>query len=158
MERVSLVPPSSALTRTEQPLPPRLNDADWMALAVLVEQTAKRYPNQDMTESMEGYLQDFEQVALKYSLPRFRDALAALRIKPGQGFFPRPDEVAAEIEAGMDARRAVQDRERQARRRATEVEEFWQWAPEWMEFTGNTEEELLRRFPSFQGTKPDAGR
>ena len=89
---------------------------------------------------------------------RFRDALAALRIKPGQGFFPRPDEVAAEIEAGMDARRTVQDRERQARRRATEVEEFWRWALEWMEFTGNAEEELLRRFPSFRGTKPDARR
>jgi len=59
---------------------------------------------------------------------------------------------------GMDARRAVQDRERQARRRATEIEDFWRWAPEWMESTGNTEEELLRRFPSFRGTKPDARR
>jgi hypothetical protein len=66
--------------------------------------------------------------------------------------------VAAEIEAGMDARRVVQDRERRARRRATEVEEFWPWAKEWMEITGNTEEELLRRFPSFRGTKPDVRR
>ena len=154
MDHVSLVPLSSALTAISPPSHRQLNDADWMELAVLVEQTAKRYPNQDMTESMEGYLQDFEQVALKYSLPRFRDALAALRIKPGQGFFPRPDEVVAEIEARMDARRSVQDRERQARRRATEIEEFWRWAPGWMEFTGNTEEELLRRFPSFRGTKP----
>jgi hypothetical protein len=129
-----------------------------MELAVLVEQSAKRYPNQDLTESMEGYLQDFEQLALKYSLPRFRDALAALRIKPGQGFFPRPDEVASEIEAGMDARRVALERERQARRRPTEIEEFWPWALEWMETTGNTEEELLRRYPSFQGTKPDARR
>jgi hypothetical protein len=107
---------------------------------------------------MEGYLQDFEQVVLKYSLPRFRDALAALRITPGQGFFPRPDEVAAEIEAGMYARRALEDRERQARRWAAEVEEFRRWAPEWMEFTGNTEEELLRRFPSYRGTKSEARR
>jgi len=61
--------------------------------------------------------------------------------------------VAAEIEAGMDARRAVQDRERQARRRATDIEEFWRWAPEWMEITGNTEDELLRRFPSYKDTK-----
>jgi hypothetical protein len=124
-----------------------------MELVVLVEQTAKRYPNQ---ESMEGYLQDFEQVALKYSLPRFRDALAALRIKPGQGFFPRPDEVAAEIEAGMNARRAAQEQASRARRRATEVEEFWRWVPEWMEDTGNSEEELLRRFPSYRDTKPGA--
>ncbi len=153
MNHVSIVPLSSALTRIEQPSRKLLSDADWMELTTLVDQTAARYPNQDLTESIEGYLQDFEQVALKYSIPRFRDALAALRIKPGQGFFPRPDEVAAEIEAGMDARRAVQDRERQARRRATDIEEFWRWAPEWMEITGNTEDELLRRFPSYKDTK-----
>lgn len=123
-------------------------------MALLVKQTAKRYPNQDMTESMEGYLQDFEQVALKYSLPRFREALAALRIKPGQGFFPRPDEVAAEIEAGKDARCLALERESQARRRAAEIDEFWQWVAERVQFMGETEQEILDRFPSYKGTKP----
>jgi hypothetical protein len=38
-------------------------------------------------------------LALKYSLPKVKDALAVLRIKAGQKFFPRPDEVADEIES-----------------------------------------------------------
>ena len=41
---------------------------------------------------------DLEQLALKYSLPKVRKALEAMRITPGQRFFPRPDEVAEEIE------------------------------------------------------------
>jgi len=154
MEHVSLVQLNNALTATSPRSPRRLSDADWMEMALLVKQTAKRYPNQDMTESMEGYLQDFEQVALKYSLPRFREALAALRIKPGQGFFPRPDEVAAEIEAGKDARCLALERESQARRRAAEIDEFWQWVAERVQFMGETEQEILDRFPSYKGTKP----
>ena len=157
MEQVSLVQLNSALTLIEQPSRRLLSDGDWMELSTLVDQTALRYPNQDLAESMEGYLQDFEQVALKYSLPRFKEALGALRIKPGQTFFPRPDEVAAEIEAGMDARRRARELITQAQRRMNDIAEFWKWAPEWMERTGYDEEELLKRFPSFKGTKPSEG-
>jgi hypothetical protein len=44
------------------------------------------------------YQEDLEQLALKYSLRKVLKALRALRIKAGQSFFPRPDEVAQEIE------------------------------------------------------------
>jgi hypothetical protein len=47
---------------------------------------------------MEEYLADFERLALRYSLPRVEAALAELRIDLEQVFFPRPDEVASEIE------------------------------------------------------------
>lgn len=154
MEQAFLAQLSSALTVTSPLLQRQLKDAEWKELAVLVGQTAKRYPNQDLTDSMEGYLQDFEQVALRYSLPQFREALAELRIKPGRGFFPRPDEVAAEIEASRDRRRAAIEQGKREHRRQNEVAEFWRWAPRWMADTGNTEEELLNRFPSFKGTKP----
>jgi len=40
-----------------------------------------------------------------------------------------------------------------ADRRHEEIQDFWQWARGWMELTGNSEDELLKRFPSFRGTK-----
>jgi hypothetical protein len=61
--------------------------------------------------------------------------------------------VAAEIEAGREARRVATERNSQARRRMAEIEAFWQWAPVWMKDTGNSEEELLKRWPSMRGTK-----
>ena len=57
----------------------------------------------------------------------------------------------------MDADRAARDKEIQSRRRKEEIAEFWRKAPEWMEMTGNDEAELLKRFPSFKGTKPAPG-
>lgn len=40
--------------------------------------------------------------------------------------------------------------------RRKEIEEFWQTAPEFMRRLGIDEDELLRRFPSMRGTKPEA--
>lgn len=37
-----------------------------------------------------------------------------------------------------------------------EIFDFWLTAPEWMEITGYSEEEMLERFPSMRGTKPAA--
>jgi len=89
----------SALATTSKQSRPLLNDEESLALTVLVAETAKRYPSQDLTDSVGEIMQDLEQLALKYSLPKVRKALEALRIKPGQAFFPRPDEVAEEIES-----------------------------------------------------------
>lgn len=50
------------------------------------------------------------------------------------------------------------EQRRQAARREREIAEFWKTAPEWMAITGVDEAELLRRFPSFAGTKPPEGR
>jgi hypothetical protein len=116
----------------------------------------QRYPSQDLTDSLEGYLWDFEQLALKYSLPKVTAALAALRIRPGQSFFPRPDEVAGEIERQDDERGRAAELAKAERKRASDIEEFWKWAPEWMQVTGYDEAELLSRFPSYRGTKPEA--
>ncbi len=153
MEQIDRVSLMNVLVPINAQLQRRLPDAESAELGVLLAQTADRYPAQDLRDSMEGYLWDFEQLALKYSLPKVQAALAALRIRPGQKFFPRPDEVAEEIEAQVDVERRQNEVNRQAQRRRQEIVEFWHWAPEWMEMTGNSEEELLARFPSFKGTK-----
>jgi hypothetical protein len=148
MEQVDRVSLMNALVPTNEPLQRRLPDAESVELGVLLAQMADRYQTQDLRDSMEGYLWDFEQLALKYSLQMVRTALGALRIRPGQKFFPRPDEVAEEIEAQLVAATLRKEAERRAERRQKEIEDFWRWAPGWMEMTGNSEEELLGRFPS----------
>jgi hypothetical protein len=70
-------------------------------------------------------------------------------------YFPRPDEVHDEIRRQRDSTRSKKAAVSQAEQRKAEIAEFWRWAPEWMEMTGNDEAELLRRFPSYRGTKPD---
>lgn len=122
-------------------------------MALLVGQMAQRYPSQDLSDSLEGYLADFEQLAVMHTLPAVQEALAALRIRPGQSFFPRPDEVATEIEKQRDRQALEHAAEIQQQRRANEITAFWEWAPWWMEQTGNDEAELLRRFPSMKGTR-----
>jgi hypothetical protein len=105
---------------------------------------------------MEGYLWDFERLALRYSMAEVQAALAEWRITPGARFFPRPDEIAAEIERSREVGRDARMAEVKAVRRAREIAAFWAWAQGWMADTGNDEEELLRRYPSYQGTKPAA--
>ncbi|HEV2133774.1 MAG TPA: hypothetical protein VGR47_05880 [Terracidiphilus sp.] len=153
MEQVDRASLMNVLGLTLAPLEERLRDEELRELGLLLAQMAQRYPAQDLSDSLESYLWDFEQLALKYSLPTVREALAALRIRPGRSFFPRPDEVAEEIEEQRAAATVRKDAERRAERRKKEIEEFWLWAPEWMEMTGKSEEELLKRFPSYKGTK-----
>ena len=99
MERISsIVQRSNGLTETSGQLAMRLPQEESLALGVLLAQTAKRYPNQELAESMGEYLEDYEQLTLKYSLQKVEDAVAALRIDPEQHFFPTPDEVAHKIE------------------------------------------------------------
>jgi hypothetical protein len=154
MERIGKVQLDSVLLITVMPSEKRLSDSDGQALTGLILQMADRYPSQDLTDSMEGYLWDFQQLAMRYSLPKVTEALAELRIRPGQSFFPRPDEVAGEIEYQRAKTQIILEREFQRRRRENEIAEFWEWAPEWMKMTGYDEEELLKRFPSYKGTKP----
>jgi hypothetical protein len=54
----------------------------------------------------------------------------------------------------VDGETVRMDAECGPERQKREIEEFWHWAPEWMEMTGNSERELLRQFPSFKGTRP----
>jgi hypothetical protein len=154
MQRLDQAQLTNALKVIEQPSQQRLPDAELTQLALLVRQMYERYPSQDLADSMEGYLWDLEQLSLKCSLPRVTEGLAKLRIKPGQNFMPRPDEVASEIERRRDEERVFKIMKAQDERRREEIAAFWAWAPFWMETTGNDEAELLRRFPSYRGTKP----
>ncbi len=104
MDRVSLALLNSALTTRSDESRRTLSDGEYAELAVLTAQMAQRYPSQELEQSIDGYQADFEQLALRYSLRQVRDALAELRIKPGQRFFPRPDEVAEEIEDQRERR------------------------------------------------------
>ncbi len=107
MERITSAQLNSALTAQGANLQRSLSKEDSSTLLILLNSLAKRYPSQDQAESIEEYFRDFEALALKFSLQKVEKALAALRIKPGQAFFPRPDEVAEEIEAQRE--RGVND-------------------------------------------------
>ena len=132
----------------------RLSSAEYSTLVVEFEALARRYPSQDVEESTDVYLADFEALALKFSLQSVIRATRSLRITAGRRFFPRPDEIAEEIERVQDIERAQRAATSRAERRKQEIEEFWKWAPQWMQDTGNDEAELLRRHPAFRGTKP----
>jgi hypothetical protein len=75
-----------------------LKNEEYSTLVVEFQALARRYPSQDVEQSTDAYLEDFEALALRYSLRSVVAALRELRIRPGQKFFPRPDEVAEEIE------------------------------------------------------------
>ena len=102
LEKVNAVSLENALKTQESHLLRRLPKEELTYLGMLLERTARRYPSQENDESMEEYLTDFEQLALKYSLPKVEDAIAALRVDPEQEFFPKPNEVAREIERARD--------------------------------------------------------
>ena len=107
LSQVVLRSGSTALsTRSEK----RLSDEQVLHLLTLLEQTAARYPHQDLAPAMEGYLHDFEALALKYGMEPVHQALMELRIKPRQRFFPQPSEVAEVIEEIM-AKQAVEERQ-----------------------------------------------
>jgi len=142
---------------TSKQLQMRLPDAESIHLGLLVSQMAERYPSQDLADSMEGFLWDYEQLALRYSLDEVQGALAEWRITPGARFFPRPDEIASAIVQERERTRYARQIAAQAERRKHEIASFWVWAQDWMQATGNDEAELLRRFPSYKGTQPHGG-
>jgi len=114
-----------------------------------------RYPSQDVKDSAEEYLEDFERLALKYSLQSVEVALTAIRLKPEQQFFPKPNEVAAEI----DRQRETAAQEVSKRRAAAELAQvekwFWEWVDYQLEVTGMSEQEFLDtvKQPGFIGRK-----
>jgi hypothetical protein len=156
MEQLNRAQLSSALMVRGVSLQRSLSKEGSSTLIALMERLARRYPSQDLESSIAEFHQDYELLAVNHGLPLLQAALQSLRIKPSQKFFPRPDEVAGEIQNLLVAARESKEREEQDRRRNAEIEEFWQWAEGWMEATGYDEEELLRRWPSYSGTKPTA--
>jgi len=88
----------SAWKQTAAPLQISLSKEDGLFLLALLNQTTKRYPNQDLTDAIPEYMIDLERLALKYSLQSVEDAIGKLRTDPEQHFFPTPDEIAHQIE------------------------------------------------------------
>jgi hypothetical protein len=154
MDQVSLQTLTGALQKTTERLRPQLPDDSVAQLAILLDQMQCRYPHQDLADSMEGYLQDYEQLALKTSLEAVEEALEEWRITPGAKFFPRPDEIAAAIGSRESRRIREAEASSRAERRQAQVDEFWRLLPEWIAITGQSEEEILARWPSYKGTKP----
>jgi hypothetical protein len=155
MEAIDKLLQNSELAITSRPLPKRLSDAEAMELGVLLGQMVQRYPGQDLSESMEGFLLDYEALAVKYTLEKVRDALGEMRIKPGQSFFPRPDEVAEMIERKREAglhEAALREGEK---RKKQDEHDFWAWVDEQVELSGQTEQQVLDgiKTPGYTGRK-----
>lgn len=127
MEAISEVQLLRALETTSTPLAKRLPGEDLKSLGRALGDLTKRYPSQDMGDSQEVYLEDFEKLALRYSTSAVIEALKELRIKPGQQFFPRPDEVAAEIQ---HMREVTAERDRTGGKNFPPIEE---WKNEWID-------------------------
>lgn len=80
-------------------------------------------------------------------------ALALRKRAEGETAFPAMGDLIDPLARMRDRR--TEARKRAARRQA-EITEFWQMVPGWMEITGQSEAEILERWPSFKGTKPGA--
>jgi hypothetical protein len=130
LERVTQAQANSALTGQDSSSRRSLSTEEFSTLVGEVELLITRYPSQDQEQSIEVYLADFERLALKYSLRKVQNALAALRIRAGQKFFPRPDEVAQEIED-----------QREAGLRRAQVRDGNAWLRDWKEHVKRVTEE-----------------
>lgn len=62
-----------------------------------MEKSARRWPVEENGESIEEYMADWEQLAIKHGIGKVEEAIQELRVDPDQRFFPRPDEVAAKM-------------------------------------------------------------
>lgn len=154
MEQITRAQLNSVLTATGRPSPKHLSVEESVEISLLITQMAERYPSQDLEDSLEGYLMDFEQLATRHSLPAVKSALLELRIRPGQRFFPRPDEVAEEIERGREQQAAQIQRKNQLATDAERQRYFWEEVlPLQMETFGETEEQVLARYPSIKPRK-----
>lgn len=98
MEKIDLAQLNNALTAPEASLRKSLSIADSSILIALMEGLARRYPAQDLEGSIEEFHADFEALAVKHGIGKVQKAVEALRIDPKQDFFPKPNEIAREIE------------------------------------------------------------
>lgn len=141
MDKITKIPASqlSEFMTTGSQLQRRLSKEDGLRLTTLVDKMLHRWPHQDQGETIEEFLEDFEHLALKYSLQKVEEAITALRIDPKQKFFPRPDEVAEEMEVQRNRRaheiylkEKAKEREERQRKIAEVLAE--RETPEWKEW------------------------
>jgi hypothetical protein len=84
-----------------------------------------------------------------------KETLAEWRIKPGASYFPRPDEIATEIERQREARSRTATAQRSQRETAEREAWFWKWVGERVAIEDKTEQEILDsvRTPGYTGRK-----
>lgn len=98
LEKLTRAQLNSALTPAAASLQRSLSSEDLSQLLAMMDGLSRRYPSQELAESMAEFQADYERLCLRYSLRRVQEAIDDLRIDPDQKFFPRPDEVASRIE------------------------------------------------------------
>ncbi len=126
----------------------------------LCRQMHDYYPHQEFSdETIDIFYLTLERLAVIHGVETLKVALLNLQIKPGRKFFPHPSEVAEEIEQANEARQAIEREKRRIERERSErnerIQKFWTWAAEYMQDNGIDEAELLNRFPTYRGTKPN---
>lgn len=102
MERVTQALANSALTAQDVSLQKSLSSEDSTALLSMLDSLTRRYPSQDLEPSIEEYAKDYERLAQTFSVAVVQAAVDRLRLRSDQKFFPRPEEVKAEIENERD--------------------------------------------------------
>lgn len=98
MERINQTQLSNVLTVRAAACSVSLSKKDSTRLIAVMEDLARRYPSQDLEDSIGTFHADYKKLALKFGLPKVEAAIENLRITPGRAFFPRPDEIATELE------------------------------------------------------------
>ncbi len=93
---------SSAMsTRSQQ----QLSVVATTAFDLSLMRMAAHYPHQELGEmTADVYREAFRELAQRHGVATLEQAFAALRLKPGQKFFPHPTEVAEELEAMKEAK------------------------------------------------------
>jgi len=105
----------------------------------------------------------WKPVLLRFEQPEVRAALEAWwnDTEPLQGnllgkvrgsTMPGPADLKARVLAAHEKRR---ENSAAYLKRQAEIVEFWRWVEERKDHYGETEAELLERFPSYRGTKPE---
>jgi hypothetical protein len=116
LQKISKAQLSSVLTAPAASLQKSLSAEDSTTLLALMDGLTRRYPSQDQQESIGEFFADYEQLAVRKGMQRVVEAVQALRIDPEKRFFPRPDEVAAEIDRQHNAKRLERESEEREHR------------------------------------------
>jgi len=127
MERVQRANLSSALRTIGGQLQRRLPNVELTALGALMDGMERRWPAQELADSMDAFMTDMEELARRHGLQYVQLAVMALRVSPEQKFFPRPDEIAAE----MDRQRTLRGAHMDVKRAESYLAELAEWKRQW---------------------------
>jgi len=108
LERINQAELEDVLTTADAPLQKRCSETELRGLGALMESMARRWP-QEIEDSVGAYYVDMKQLVLREGLETVSLAVSDLRVEPGQKFFPRPDEIAHQIEKLRAKREAQAD-------------------------------------------------